>query len=92
MVWTSEAKASSLTVDKDTKRRQLYFVNSPGSKSEQIISITEETDDKWQASLRLSSGESKNAGELFFSSEKDGYNHPLLSQANARSARNAGRP
>ena len=38
-------------VDKDTKRRQLFYVYNVGAKDEQIILVTEETDDKWQAPL-----------------------------------------
>jgi hypothetical protein len=82
MVWTADGQ--SLIVDrgdKDTKRRQLFFVNSPGTKSEQIILITEETDDKWQAPLSsIFEPNPKNPGELFFGSEKDGYNHLYLAK------------
>ena len=82
MVWTADGQ--SLIVDrgdKDTKRRQLYFVNSPGTKSEQIIPVTEETDEKWQAPLSsIFESNPKNPGELFFASEKDGYNHLYLAK------------
>ena len=82
MVWTADGQ--SLIVDrgdKDTKRRQLFFVNGPGTKSEQIILITEETDDKWQAPLSsIFEPNPKNPGELFFGSEKDGYNHLYLAK------------
>lgn len=82
MVWTADGNALIVDrVDKDTKRRQLFFVNSPGSKSEQIITISDETDDKWQASLSvIFEPNPKNSNELFFGSEKDGYNHIYLAK------------
>jgi len=82
MVWTSDGQGLIVDRgDKDTKRRQLYFVNSPGTKSEQIIQVTEETDDKWQAPLSsIFESNPKNPSELFFASEKDGYNHLYLAK------------
>ncbi len=82
MVWNSDGTALIVDRgDKDTKRRQLFFVNSPGSKSEQIITISDETDDKWQAPLsNIFEANPKNPGELFFASEKDGYNHLYLAK------------
>ncbi|MGH9947297.1 MAG: alpha/beta fold hydrolase [Pyrinomonadaceae bacterium] len=82
MAWNADGSALIVDrVDKDTKRRQLFFVNSPGSKSEQIITIADETDDKWQASLSvIFEPNPKNPGELFFCSEKDGYNHIYLAK------------
>ncbi|HEX8637008.1 MAG TPA: DPP IV N-terminal domain-containing protein, partial [Pyrinomonadaceae bacterium] len=63
-------------VDKDTKRRQLFYVYNVGEKDEKIITVTEETDEKWIASLsRLVEPNPKNAAEILFASEKDGYNH-----------------
>ena len=82
MVWTADGNALIVDrVDKDTKRRQLFYVNSPGSKAEQIIPIIEETDDKWQAQLSvIFEPHPSRPGELFFGSEKDGYNHLYLAK------------
>ncbi len=81
------ADTSSLIVDrgdKDTKRRQLYYVSDVGSKGEQTILITEETDEKWIAPLSsIVEPNPKDAGELFFASEKDGYNHLYLAKLEA---------
>ncbi|MEJ7846873.1 MAG: alpha/beta fold hydrolase [Pyrinomonadaceae bacterium] len=70
--------------DKDTKRRQLYYVYNVGSKGEQTILITEETDEKWIAPLSsIVEPNPKDASELFFASEKDGYNHLYLAKLEA---------
>jgi len=78
------ADGSSLIVDrvdKDTKRRQLFYVYEVGSKSEQIILVTEETDDKWQAPLSaIVEPNPKDDSELFFGSERDGFNHLYLAK------------
>lgn len=86
MVWTADGQSLIIDrVDKDTKRRQLFYVNSPGSKVEQIILITEETDDKWQASLSvIFEPNPKNPAQLFFGSERDGYNHLYLATLEAQ--------
>jgi dipeptidyl aminopeptidase/acylaminoacyl peptidase len=80
MVWTPDGRSLIVDrIDKDTKRRQLYFVHNPGSKGEQIILVTEETDDKWQASLsNIFEPNPKNPSQLFFASERDGYNQLYL--------------
>lgn len=66
-------------VDKDTKRRQLFYVHNAASKDEQIVTVADETDDKWQAPLSsIVEPNPKNALQLFFCSEKDGYNHIYL--------------
>ncbi|NOT49602.1 MAG: S9 family peptidase [Acidobacteria bacterium] len=85
MVWTADGNALIVDrVDKDTKRRQLYYVNTPGGKAEQIITITEETDDKWQAPLSaIFEPNPKDPLQLFFCSEKDGYNHIYLAKLEA---------
>ena len=82
IVWNADGSALIVDrVDKDTKRRQLYFVNSPGGKAEQIILVTEETDDKWQAPLSsIIEPNPKRPGELFFASERDGYSHLYLAK------------
>jgi len=67
--------------DKDTKRRQLFYVHNVGSKDEQIILVTEETDDKWQAPLSaIVEPNPRDPSELFFCSEKDGFNHIYLAK------------
>jgi acetyl esterase/lipase len=85
MVWAADN--SSLLVDridKDTKRRTLFYVYNVGSKSEKIIPIIEETDDKWQAALsNIFEPNPKDPSELFFGSEKDGFNHLYLAKLEA---------
>lgn len=80
MKWASDGR--SLIVDrgdKDTKRRQLFYIHNVGSKDEQTILVTEETDDKWQAPLSaIVDPNPKNALQLIFCSEKDGFNHIYL--------------
>ena len=72
-------------VDKDTKRRQLFYIHNVGGKAEQIILVTEETDDKWQASLSvIFEPHPTRPGELFFGSERDGYNHLYLAKLEPR--------
>ncbi|MBA3786792.1 MAG: S9 family peptidase, partial [Acidobacteria bacterium] len=66
-------------VDKDTKRRQLFYIHNVGSKAEQTILITEETDEKWIGSLsRIVEPNPKNNSQILFASEKDGFNHLYL--------------
>lgn len=66
-------------IDKDLKRRQLFYVYNAGSKDEKIIQITEETDEKWIAPLsRLIEPHPKDASQVLFASEKDGFNHLYL--------------
>lgn len=82
IVWTADGRSLIVDrVDKDTKRRQLFYVNSPGGKGEQIILVTEETDDKWQASLSsIVEPNPKDNSALIFGSERDGYNHLYLAK------------
>jgi dipeptidyl aminopeptidase/acylaminoacyl peptidase len=83
--WVSDG--SSLIVDridKDLKRRQLFYIHDVGSKGEQIILVTEETDDKWQAPLSgIVEPNPKNESELFFTSERDGFSHLYLARLEA---------
>ncbi len=66
-------------VDKDLKRRQLFYIYDIGSKGEQVILLTEETDPKWIAGLsRIVEPNPKNDGQIVFGSERDGYNHLYL--------------
>ena len=91
MVWASDN--SSLIVDridKDTKRRQLYYIYNVGSKSEQIILVTEETDDKWQASLSsIFEPHPTDSTQLFFGSERDGFNHLYMAKLEGAGASSA---
>lgn len=66
-------------VDKDTKRRQLFYIYNVGGKDEQTILITEETDAKWIGSLsRIIEANPKNSAQILFASERDGFNHLYL--------------
>jgi hypothetical protein len=77
MAWAADNRSLIVDrLDKDTKRRQLYYITNVGSKAEQTILITEETDEKWQAPLSaIFEPNPKNPAQLFFGSESDGYNH-----------------
>ena len=71
-------------VDKDTKRRQLFYIRNAGSKDEKQIVISDETDEKWQAPLSvIFEPNPKDASQLFFCSEKDGFNHIYLATIEA---------
>ena len=80
MVWAADNRSLIVDrVDKDTKRRQLFYIHNVGSKDEQIITISDETDEKWQAPLSsIFEPNPKDSNQLFFCSEKDGYNHIYL--------------
>lgn len=66
-------------VDKDTKRRQLFYVHNVGGKDEQTILITEETDEKWIGGpSRTVEPNPKNDSQILFTSERDGFNHLYL--------------
>ncbi|MFN0140751.1 MAG: alpha/beta fold hydrolase [Pyrinomonadaceae bacterium] len=86
MVWTADGR--SLIVDrndKDTKRRQLFYIHNVASKDEQTILITEETDDKWQAPLStIFEPHPRDASQLFFCSERDGFSHIYLATLEKR--------
>jgi len=72
-------------VDKDTKRRQLFYVSNVGSKAEQTILLTEETDEKWIGGLsRIVEPNPKNAAQILFASERDGFNHLYLATLEKR--------
>ncbi len=72
-------------IDKDTKRRQIYYVNNVGSKSEQMILVTEELDEKWIAPLsRIVEPNPKDDSQILFASEKDGFNHLYLATLERR--------
>ena len=78
--WTADNRSLIVDrVDKDTKRRQLFYVFHVGSKDEQTILITEETDAKWIGGLsRIVEPKPKDNSQILFASERDGYNHLYL--------------
>lgn len=82
MAWAADGRSLIVDrVDKDTKRRQLFYIHNVGSKAEQIILITEESDEKWQAPLSaIFEPNPTRPGELFFGSERDGFNHIYLAK------------
>lgn len=77
-------------IDKDTKRRQLFYVFNVGGKDEKAFLITEETDEKWIGGLsRIVEPSPKDAGKVLFASERDGWNHLYLATLDpAKSATN----
>ena len=85
MVWAADNRSLIADrTDKDTKRRQLFYIYNAGSKDEQHILISDETDEKWQAPLSaIFEPNPKDANQLFFCSEKDGYNHIYLATIEA---------
>ncbi len=72
-------------VDKDTKRRQLFYIHNVGGKDEQIILLTDESDPKWIGSLsnRIEPHPTDDA-RILFASERDGYNHLYLATLEKR--------
>lgn len=85
MVWAADNRSLIVDrLDKDTKRRQLFYVHNVGAKDEKIILITEDTDDKWQApKSAIFEPNPRNPAQLFFGSERDGYNHLYLATLEA---------
>ena len=72
-------------VDKDTKRRQLFYIHNVGGKDEQIITIYDETDAKWIGRLSaIVEANPKDNSQILFASEKDGYNHLYLATLEKR--------
>ncbi len=66
-------------IDKTTKRRQLFYIYNVGRKDEKTILVTEETDEKWIAPLSgIIEPNPKDSSQLFFGSERDGFNHLYL--------------
>lgn len=82
MVWTADGRSLIIDrLDKDTKRRQLFYIHNVASKDEQNILIDDDTDAKWQAPLStIFEPHPKEARQLFFASERDGYNHLYLAE------------
>ena len=91
MVWASDNRSLIVDrLDKDTKRRQLFYVRNAGEKDENITLITEETDDKWQASLSVVFEPNPlNPNQLFFGSERDGFNHLYIATLNPQAETSA---
>lgn len=77
MVWTADNRSLIVDrLDKDTKRRQLFYVRNVGANDERIFLITEETDEKWQAPLSaIFEPHPTDKDLLFFASEKEGFSH-----------------
>jgi dipeptidyl aminopeptidase/acylaminoacyl peptidase len=72
-------------IDKDLKRRQLFYIHDIGSKGEQVILVTEETDPKWIANLsRFVEPNPRDDSQIVFGSERDGYNHLYLATLERR--------
>ncbi|MGI8786337.1 MAG: prolyl oligopeptidase family serine peptidase [Pyrinomonadaceae bacterium] len=72
-------------VDKDTKRRQLFYVFHVGGKDEQTILIMEETDEKWIDNLSgIVEPNPKDNSQIFFASERDGFSHLYLATLERR--------
>lgn len=80
--WTADGNHLLVDrIDRDTKRRQLFFVADAGSAKQNIILVTEHTDDKWQAQLSVIYEPHPNdPNVLYFTSEEDGYNHLYLAK------------
>jgi len=94
MVWAADNRSLIVDrLDRDTKRRQLFYIYNVGSKDEKIILVTQETDDKWQAPLSaIFEPNPKNPAQLFFASERDGFNHLYLATLEAAPAAGATDP
>lgn len=70
-------------IDKDLKRRQLFFITDIGAKDEKVALVTEETDEKWVAPLsRIVETNPKDSSQVLFASERDGFNHLYLAKLN----------
>ena len=87
--WAADNKSLVIDrVDRDLKRRQLFYIQNVGSKAERIIVLTEETDNKWIASLsRIVEPSPINETEVFFGSERDGFNHLYLATLDKNSGK-----
>jgi dipeptidyl aminopeptidase/acylaminoacyl peptidase len=85
MAWAAGGRSLIIDrLDKDTKRRQLFYVHNVGGKDEKAVLITEETDEKWQASLSsIFEPHPTDPNKLFFGSERDGFNHLYLATLEA---------
>lgn len=86
--WTADNSALLVDrIDRDTKRRQLFYVTKIGTKDENAALVIEETDEKWIGSLsRLLEVNPRDASEFIFGSEKDGFNHLYSAKISATNA------
>ena len=80
--WAADGRSLLVDMlDRDTKRRRLFYVFNVGGKSEKIITIDDDTDPKWQASLSaIVEPHPSDPLTVLFCSEKDGYNHIYLAR------------
>lgn len=80
--WAADGRSLVVDVlDRDTKRRRLFYVDSAGGKGEKIITLDDDTDPKWQASLSaIVEPHPTDPRTVLFCSEKDGYNHIYLAR------------
>ena len=80
--WTANDKSLVVdALDRDTKRRRLFYVANAGGKFEKIITLDDDTDPKWQASLSaIVEPHPADPLVVLFCSEKDGYNHIYLAR------------
>lgn len=75
--WAADSRSLVVDrVDKDTKRRQLFYIYNAASKDESIITVDDDTDPKWQAAKSaIFEPHPTDPLKLFFCSEKSGFNH-----------------
>jgi dipeptidyl aminopeptidase/acylaminoacyl peptidase len=74
--WTPDSMSLIIDrIDRDTKRRQLYFADARDGAA---TLIDEETDAKWIAPLSRIIEVSPKGDQLLFASERDGFNHLYL--------------
>lgn len=80
--WAADSRSLIVDrVDKDTKRRQLFYVYNAASKDESIITVDDDTDPKWQApKSAIFEPHPTDPFQLFFCSEKTGFNHFYLAK------------
>lgn len=80
--WTADNRGLVVDrVDKDLKRRQLFFIANASDKTAKQTLITEDTDEKWQAPLSsIVEPDPANERRVFFGSERDGFNHLYLAE------------
>jgi dipeptidyl aminopeptidase/acylaminoacyl peptidase len=80
--WNADGSAVIVDrLDKDLKRRQILFVANPGEADQKISTVTDETDEKWIAPLsRFVETHPTKAGEILFTSERDGFNHIYIAR------------
>ncbi|MBO0200963.1 DPP IV N-terminal domain-containing protein, partial [Vibrio alginolyticus] len=72
--WAADGRSLLVDMlDRDTKRRRVFYVFNVGGKSEKIITIDDDTDPKWQASLSaIVEPHPSDPLTVLFCSEKDG--------------------